>query len=128
MLTVTAQTCIPERLRHLSQVAVGGQRNVSSRRSWYEAGQLADESITPLRGRGSPPVMRTFWIKPGGAGHAKIVGKCEIAVGAPSFPSAVNTPIVAVIGDGDPQIGDGAPEFVGEKHSALSIQHSAKHG
>ena len=63
------------------------------------------------------------------ARHAQVVGKRQIAVERAFVPrAAVDTLVVAAIGDGDPQIGDGAAEFVGKKHSALSIQHSAKHG
>ena len=55
------------------------------------------------------------------ARHAQIVGKRQIAVERALVPgAAVDTLVVAAVGDRDPQIGDGAAEFVGERHSALS--------
>ena len=57
------------------------------------------------------------------ARHAQIVGEWQIAIERALVPgAAVNTLVVAAVGDRDPQIGDGAAEFVGERHS---FQHLA---
>ena len=54
--------------------------------------------------------------------HAQIVGERQIAVERALVPgAAVNTLVVAAIGDRDPQIGDGAAEFVGERHVSLAL-------
>ena len=58
--------------------------------------------------------------------HAQIVSKRQIAIERALVPgAAVNTLVVAAIGDRDSQIGDGAAEFVGKSHSfsqlAISI-------
>src|SRR5581483_4345242 len=62
--------------------------------------------------------------------HAQVVGKRQVGIHRPVVASAaINTLIVAVIGDRDPQIANGAPEFVGKRHlaSALGTQHSAEY-
>jgi len=60
------------------------------------------------------------------ARHAQVVREWQIAVESAFIAgAAIDTLVVATIGDRNPQIGDGAAEFVGKKHAAISIQRSA---
>jgi hypothetical protein len=48
--------------------------------------------------------------------HAEIFGKVQVAIeGAFVAGAAVDTTIVASVGDGNPQVGNAAPEFVGKR-------------
>src|SRR3954447_2992443 len=45
--------------------------------------------------------------------HSQVVREWKLAIDCPFVPSAaVHTSVVAAVRDGDPQVGDGAPEFV----------------
>ena len=82
------------------------------------------KSTTPLRNSGSPPVRRIFLIPNAGEypRHTEVVGERQVAVQRAFVASAaVDTLVVAAIGDRDPEIGDGAAEFVGEGHGRWSI-------
>ena len=50
------------------------------------------------------------------ASHAQVIGKRQITVESAFVArAAIDTLVIAAVGDGDPQVGDGAAEFVGEK-------------
>ena len=108
-------------------MAVGGQRDVELFAiGGAQLGQLADEIDHALAQQrlaaGDADLLDS---KPDQhARHAQIVGKRQVAVERALVPgAAVNTLVVAAIGDRDPQIGDGAAEFVGESHA-----YAAGHG
>ena len=124
-----AQAGILERLRHIGQqMAVGGERDVEFVAiGGAQLGQLADEIDHALAQQRLAAGDADFLDSKSDqhARHAQIVGKRQIAVERALVPgAAVNTLVVAAVGDRDPQIGDGAAEFVGERHS-FSIRHSA---
>ena len=49
--------------------------------------------------------------------HAQVVGEWKIAIERPLVAgTAVDALVVAPVSDRDPQIGDGAAEFVGKRH------------
>ena len=49
------------------------------------------------------------------SGHAQVIFEGQIAIKRALIPgAAINTPVVAAIRDRDPQVGDGAAEFVSE--------------
>src|SRR5262249_28452594 len=130
-----AQTGVFERLRHFGQqVPVRGQCDVElfTTRS-AQPGQFADKFDNTLPQQRFTAGDANF-LDPEAdqhAGHPQVVGKWKIAVERTFVPgAAVNTLVVAAIGNGNPQIGDRAAEFVGKKHaktqhSALGTQQSA---
>ena len=54
------------------------------------------------------------------ARHAQIVGERQVAIERALIAgAAIDTLVVAAVGDGDPQVGDGAAEFVSKRHDRL---------
>src|SRR5579864_5906801 len=61
------------------------------------------------------------------ARHAQVIGEWQVTVERSLVAgAAIDTLVIAAVGDGDPQVGDSAAEFVAKKHGAASSQHSAK--
>src|SRR5579872_2178769 len=82
-----------------------------------QLGQLANEIDDPAaqqRFATGEPNLRNPHVREY-TRHAKVVGEWEIAVERTFVAGpAVNTLVVATIGDRDPQVSDRTPEFVGK--------------
>ena len=119
MLTVTRRKPASlSGLRHVGQkVAVGGERDVEFVSiGGAQLGQLADEVDHALAQQRLSAGDADFLDSESDQHprHAQIVGKRQIAVERALVPgAAVNTLVVAAVGDRDPKISDGAAEFVG---------------
>ena len=122
------QAGILERLREIGeQMAVGGERDVERARRRFgvgraELGEVANEIHDAFAQKrlaaGEANLGDAHPDKH--ARHAQIVGERQVAVErALVAGAAIDTLVVAAVGDGDPQVGDGAAEFVGEGHDRL---------
>ena len=120
------QAGILERLRHL-RPADGRWWSAPDVRVRLHGGRAAwpirgRNSITPLRSSGSPPGDANL-LDPQSSQHprhAQVVGKWQIAVERALIAgAAIHALVVAAVGDRDPQIGDGAAEFVGKAGTCL---------
>src|SRR5208283_2042556 len=101
-------------------MAIRGQRNLRLRAVHRaQLGKVAnkvDDSATQQRLTARQPNFRNPK-RNQDARHAQVIGKRKFGIGYAVRPrSAIDAPVVAAIGDRDPQIVNGAPEFVGEKH------------
>ena len=115
------QAGIFQRLRHIGQqVAVGGERDVERLAAPCCAAceSSRTKSTTPLaqqRLAACETNLRDAHANEH-ARHAQVVGEGQISVQRAFIARpAIDTLVVAAVGDGDPQIGDGAAEFVVKK-------------
>jgi len=78
-------------------------------------------AFPPSRTSGSPPVMRIFWdaqVRKNPRQAPEFVQERDLSRARGNFPGRRNgnRPLVAAVGDGDPQVGDLASELVGSVH------------
>src|SRR5215470_1370267 len=100
-------------------MAIGGERDIQRLALGLELRQLPDEINDPF------PQQRLAAGKSNlrdaksnqNPSHAKVIGERKIAVeGTFISGPAIDALVVAAVCDRDPQVGDGAPEFVVKKH------------
>ena len=107
------------------QVAVGGERDVE----WLAVGgaklrEFADKIDHAFAQQRLAAGEAHFLDTEAGeyARHAQVVGERQVGIlRAIIAGTAVDALVVAVVGDGDPEIGDGAAEFVGEWQVVRSL-------
>ena len=119
-----------DRPRNASECRGKGTASAVPSRPWQEAGpwgrSLANSltnSTTPFRNNGSPPVRPNLRDPHAHehARHAQIIRERQIAIERAFIPRpAIHTLVVAAIRNGNPQVGDGAPEFVGKERALAS--------
>ena len=109
----------PEGLGHLASrcpLVVMARSSGSPALDWCGAQQAGPADGTmPLRRRGSPPVRRTFWI-PGtdeDPDHPQVLFHGQLSkLSAVGAGAAIDALVVAAVGDGDTQVGNGPAEFI----------------
>ena len=120
------ETGVFQRLRDLGQqMAVGSQRNF---RLLSLGGAQLSEVANKLHDALAQQRLAAGQANLGDAEanqdarHAQIIGEGQVGVErALVTGAAVDALVVAAVGDGDPQVGDGAAEFVGEEHESWSF-------